>query len=164
MTKLQQASLLLLDARTHTLSLTFLCFFGDLNGNLTGGKHVIVQNSQQTDRQTDRPVNGEMKGQGLISSVVDLFKRGNIYQSGQCLIDFKWTSRYLTTSLVFKFYLFSSFHSLSFSPDCVKSLIQLPLQVVSTEGRATLGKTKHRSGLWDWGQEQFVAIGVRQGF
>lgn len=42
MTKLQQASLLLLDAHTHTLSLTSLCFFGDLNGNLTGGKHVIV--------------------------------------------------------------------------------------------------------------------------
>lgn len=53
--------------------------------------------------------------------MVDLFKRGNIYQSGQRQIVFKLASPFAAVSFVFKCVSFNPAHSLS--PDCARSLI-----------------------------------------
>lgn len=157
--------MLLLDTQTQRHAVTSLCCFRDLNGNLTGGKHVIVQSSP-ANRLPDSPVNGEMKGQDLIASgerIVDLFKQGNIYQSGQCQIVFKLASLFLAVSFVFKFFLFNSSNSLSYSFDCAKSLIQLLSQVVTTEARASLENLNIRvdCGMGARSQEQSAATAMR---
>lgn len=49
-------------ANGQTRALACLLFFRDLNGNLTGGKPVIVSSRPANRRRPDRPVNGEMEG------------------------------------------------------------------------------------------------------
>lgn len=49
--------------------------------------------------------------------MVDLFKQGNIYQSGQCQIVFKLALLFPAVSFVLKFIVFNSAYSLSHPPD-----------------------------------------------